>query len=383
MTILALAVLLSLLPSMPSAARAQETALALPPTADGSCAQGQATLDTTFGRSILTSIVSSRDSAWTVGMTTLNDEDPRYALAAEWDGSGWPVMPMRRPKAEQALFSVDRGPRGSLWAAGYRNSANGYRPMLMRLSQGRWIPMRLGQIGRREGILTGVTAMTDRVVWAVGYRGARGGQRPLAMRFAGSRWAEVDPPLAGGSDGALMDVAAGPGGAIWAVGWVSLRGAPHPYAARRLNGRWQVLRPALRRASEGILTSVTVGADGRVWAVGYRISGGRYVPIVERWSRGRWRSVDFPVDGTPITLLRAVQLDDRQRPIVAGTRWDPDTRDWRGIVAVRAGGRWQVTDAPELAGGTELRDVAEAPDGEVLAVGANGGRSLTFGVCPA
>jgi hypothetical protein len=381
LAILALAAILGLLPSIATAG-AERTALALPATTDASCAEGQGTLDTAFDRSILTSIVSSRDSAWTVGMTTLNEDDPRYALAAQWDGSSWPVMRMRRPKAEQALFAIDRGPRGSLWAAGYRNSANGYRPMLMRLAQGRWIPMRLGQVGRTEGILTGVAAVTDRVVWAVGYRGARGGQRPLALRHLGSGWTELDPPLAGGSDGALMDIAAGPGGVIWAVGWVSLRGAPHPYAVRRVNSRWQVLRPALRGASEGVLTSVTVGSDGRVWAVGYRISGGRYLPIVERWSKGRWRSVPFPDERTAITLLRSVQLDRDGRPIVAGTRWDASTGDWRGIVARRAGGRWEVSSAPALTGGSELRDVAEAPDGEVLAVGANGGRSLTFGVCP-
>ena len=270
--ILALVALLSLLHAIPTA-RAEETALALPATADDTCASGQPTLDTTFGKSILTSIVSSRDSAWAVGMTTLA-EDPRYALAVEWDGSGWPVMPMRRPKAEQALFAVDRGPRGSLWAAGYRNGAGGYRPLLMRLAQGRWIPMRLGEIGRREGILTGVTAMTDQVIWAVGYRGARGGQRPMAIRHTSSGWAEADPPLAGGSDGALMDVTTAPGNIIWAVGWVSLRGAPRPYAARRVNGRWQVLRPALRHASEGVLTSVAAGSDGGCgrWAIGSRVA---------------------------------------------------------------------------------------------------------------
>jgi hypothetical protein len=246
--VLLLAAILGLAHVVP-AARAEETALALPAAPSGPCAAGQPTLDTTLNRSILTSIVSSADSAWAVGMTTLA-EDPRYALAVEWDGSGWPVMPMRRPKAEQALFAVDRGPRGSLWAAGYRNGEGGYRPMLMRLAQGRWIPMRLGEVGRRTGILTGVTAMTDQVIWAVGYRGARGGQRPLAIRHTADGWAEVDPPLAGGSDGALMDVATAPGGIIWVVGWVSLRGAPHPYAARRIKGRWQVLRPARRALAQ-------------------------------------------------------------------------------------------------------------------------------------
>jgi hypothetical protein len=92
--------------------------------------------------------------------------------------------------------------------------------------------------------------------------------------------------------------------------------------------------------------------------------------------------VSFPVEGTDITLLRAVQLDDQERPIVAGTRWDPIARQWRGVVGRWADRRWTVTDAPELDGGSELRDVAEGPAGEVLAVGANGRRSLTFGLCP-
>jgi hypothetical protein len=374
-------VLLALLEVVP-AVRAEETAAALPSSAGtAACVSGSPTLDTTFDRSILTSIVSDSHSALAVGMTTLA-EDPRYALAVEWDGSGWPVMPMRRPKAEQALFAVSRGPRGSLWAAGYRSSSGGYRPMLMRLTQGRWIPMRLGAAGRKTGVLTGVTAVSDRVVWAVGYRGARGGQRPFAIRHTAAGWSEEDPPLAGGSDGALMGIDSNAKGDVWAVGWVSLRGAPHPYTARRVRGRWQVIRPSLRRASEGILTSVAVEADGRAWAVGYRIAGGRYVPIVERWTGTRWRSVGFPVDGTAITLLRAVQLDAQGQPIVAGTRWDPITAGWRGVVGRRSDGRWTVTDAPRLPGGTELRGVAEGPAGEVLAVGANGRRSLTFGVCP-
>ncbi|MFN8519198.1 MAG: VCBS repeat-containing protein [Chloroflexota bacterium] len=380
--VLALVLLLALADIVP-ASGAGETALAQPSdtTPTSACDTDGPTLDTTFGRSILTSIVTDDDAAWAVGMTTLA-EDPRYALAVEWDGDGWPVMPMRRPKAEQALFAVDRGPRGSLWAAGYRSSAGGYRPLLMRLAQGRWIPMGLGKSGRKTGVLTGVVAVTDRVVWAVGYRGATGGQRPFALRHTESGWSEENPPLAGGSDGALMDVDSARGGETWVVGWVSLRGAPHPYAARRVRGRWQVVRPSLRNASEGVLTSVAVAPGGKAWAVGYKIAGGRYVPIVERWTGSRWRSVGMPTDGDAITLLRAVQLDAEGRPIVAGTRWDPATGGWRGIVGRYASGEWTVVDAPELPGGSELRDVAEGPDGEVLAVGANGRRSLTFGVCP-
>ncbi|MEZ4597782.1 MAG: VCBS repeat-containing protein [Chloroflexota bacterium] len=364
------------------ASGADETALAEPSGGSAaSCATGTPMLDTTFGRSILTGIVTKDGAAWAVGMTTLS-EDPRYALAVRWDGSAWPVMSMRRPKAEQALFAIDRGPGGSLWAAGYRSSAGGYRPLLMRLSQGRWLPTALGNAGRKTGVLTGVVAVTDRAVWAVGYRGARGGQRPFALRHAPSGWSEDDPPLAGGSDGALMDVDSAPGGQTWTVGWSSLRGTPHPYAARRVKGRWQVIRPPLRHASEGVLTSVAVERGGKAWAVGYRIAGGRYVPLVERWTGSRWRSVSFPTDGDAITLLRAVQLDAEQRPIVAGTRWDAATGGWRGVVGRYLDGAWTIVDAPELQGGSELRDVAEGPDGEVLAVGANGRSSLTFGVCP-
>lgn len=375
--VLALAAALSVTDVIPANGQG-ETALAQPSTAGADCAVGS--LDTSFDRSILTAIVTDDGSAWAVGMTTLS-EDPRYALAVERDDTGWPAMAMRRPKAEQALFAVDRGPRGSLWAAGYRSSSGGYRPMLMRLAQGRWIPMRLGTAGRKTGVLIGVAAVTDRVVWAVGYRGVRGGQRPLALRHTSSGWSEEHPPLAGGSDGSLMDVDSAPG-ATWVVGWVSLRGAPHPYAARRVGRRWQVHRPSLEGASEGVLTSVAVEPGGKAWAVGYKIAGGRYVPMVERWNGKRWRSVEFPVDDTAIALLRAVQLDGSGRPIVAGTRWDPAQGHWRGVVGRYAEGAWTVADAPDLKDGSELRDVAQGPDGEVLAVGASGRHSLTFGLCP-
>jgi len=279
-TVLLLVALLALVDAIPASSR-DTTALALPAATPHACTQGMPSVERAFDRSILTSVVTDGAEAWTVGMTTLA-EDPRYALALEWDGTGWPVMSMRRPKAEQALFALDRGPRGSLWAAGYRSSSGGYRPMLMRLTQGRWIPMRLGASGRRTGVLTGIAAVTDRVVWAVGYRGARGGQRPFAILHTDSGWSEQSPPLAGGSDGALMDVDAA-GGEVWAVGWVSMRGAPHPYAARRAKAGWQVLRPPLRRASEGVLTSVAVVRGGGAWTVGYRIAGGRTCPS---WSAG-------------------------------------------------------------------------------------------------
>ncbi len=375
-----LVVLLALVDAIPASSR-DTTALALPAATPPACSPGLPSVERAFDRSILTSIVTDGTGAWTVGMTTLA-EDPRYALALEWDGTGWPVMSMRRPKAEQALFALDRGPRGSLWAAGYRSSSGGYRPMLMRFSQGRWIPMRLGASGRRTGVLTGIAAVTDRVVWAVGYRGARGGQRPFAIIHTESGWSEQNPPLAGGSDGALMDVDSADGGETWAVGWSSLRGAPHPYAARRVKGGWQVLRPPLRRASEGVLTSVAVEPDGGAWVVGYRIAGGRYVPIVERWAGRRWRSIDFPVGDAPITMLRAVSLDEQQRPIVAGTRWDDASGGWRGLVGRYGDDGWTVSDAPDLDGGSELRDVAAGPGGVAIAVGASGRRSLTFGVCP-
>ena len=356
-------------------------ALTTPAQQPASCASSAAMLDTSFARSILTSVVTDGVSAWAVGMTTLT-EDPRYALAVRWDGRGWPEMPMRRPKSEQALFAIDRGPGGSLWAAGYRNSGGGYRPMLMHWTGGRWIPVRLGASGRRTGVLTGIDALTDQFVWAVGYRSVRGGQRPFALRHDAAGWSESDPPLGGGTDGALMDVnSAAGGGSTWAVGWVTARGVPHPYAVQRTRGRWRTSRPDLPRGAEGVLTSVAVEPSGRAWAVGYRVASGRYVPLVQRWDGRRWRNIGFPLDGTDIALLRGVQLDSHGQPVIAGTRWDAGLREWRGIVGQRASGRWRLTDVPLLDGGTELRDVAGGPDGEALAVGANGRRSLALGVC--
>jgi hypothetical protein len=365
-----------------SALGAGQVTVAVPGPTGASCTAAGPMLDMTFTRSILTSIVTDGDEAWAVGMTTLA-EDPRYALAVRWDGTGWPVMPMRRPKGEQALFAIDRSPAGGLWAAGYRTTSAGYRPMIMHWREGRWQPVRLGAASRRTGVLTGVAAFAEGLVWAVGYRSVRGGQRPFAIRHTASGWSEVDPPLAGGSDGSLMDVASTPGGGtVWAVGWASLRGVPRPYAVQRTRGRWRVVRPPLASASEGVLTSVAVEPSGRAWAVGYQLVGGRYLPLVEHWDGRGWRQVSFPVRGAEITLLRAVSLDTLGQPVLAGTRWDADLGEWRGIVAQRESGRWQLTDAPALEGGSQLRDIALGPDGQTISVGANGRSSLALGVCP-
>ncbi|MBX3028655.1 MAG: VCBS repeat-containing protein [Chloroflexi bacterium] len=345
------------------------------------CPQGPSHFDRSFQRTTLNSVVTAGPQAWAVGMRSIS-EDARSIVAARWDGTAWREVPVADRGGEQALFAMDRSPEGQLWAAGYRTVDGLYRPQVMRWSAGRWRRVDLGRAGRRVGVLTGMDARTAQDIWAVGYHSTRGGQRPSVMRGSPSTgWRSEDPPVPPGATGAFMDISAEANGGVWAVGWTTVDGIPRPHAARRSAGRWQRTPITGAAGREGALTSVIIQRSGLVWAVGYRVSGGRYLPMVLRWDGRRWALQRMPDVGSDIAVLRAIELDADRRPIAAGTRWDAELGDWRGFVLARAGGEWQLVEAPVVNGGSDLRDVAGSRSGTTWAVGSSARRSLAFEVC--
>lgn len=344
------------------------------------CTADSISQSTKYPRSILASVVSRGGSTWAIGLTTLS-EDPRYPLATRWDGTSWTSMPITPSSAERALFGLDRSPSGRMWAAGYRARHSLYYPMMMRWSGKEWIVSHLDAIGKRGGALLSVRAQSNANTWAVGYKIGTAGQRPMAIRRVGQEWKDASPRIPAGATGVLMDVDARSGDDVWAVGWTTHRGAPRAYVSHWDGRRWtaSTARPS---RSEGALTSVAIGGRDDVWAVGYRVVGGLYQPLVEHWNGKHWRVVPFADVGSPVSLLRAVQLDGQDRPVVVGTRWDAPSGEWQGLTARRQDGAWQVVDAPPLTGGTELRDLALRQDGSAVVVGANAARSLAMRLCP-
>lgn len=346
------------------------------------CPQGPFQLDHTLQRTSLNSVVMVGAEAWAVGMRSATEDD-RSIVAAHWDGVAWQEIPVADRGGEQALFAIDRSPRGTLVAAGYRTVNGLYQPYVMRWAGTRWRPQDLGKVGGRAGVLTGISARSEDDIWAVGYHSRTGGQRPSVLHGSLSTgWRAMDPVIPAGSTGALMDVDARVGGAVWAVGWITIGGTIRPYSARRVQGRWKPAAIPTSAAHEGVLTSVAISPSGAVWAVGYRVAEGRYLPLVLRWQHGRWvPQADVDVD-TDVAVLRAVEIDPAGRPVAVGTRWDAARSLWRGFILARANDSWQVVEAPVAEGASDLRDAAINRSGTTWAVGSAARRSLAFEVCP-
>jgi hypothetical protein len=344
------------------------------------CPAGWGDPDRSYPRSILTAVVDTDSSAWAVGLTSVS-EDPRYPLAARWDGESWVEMPVASSSAERALFGLDRSPSGRMWATGYRAKSSLYYPLMMRWNGSEWTVSSLGTIDDRGGALLSVRARSDTSTWAVGYKVGSSGQRPLAIRRAGTKWQESSPSIPSSANGALMDIDVRASNDAWAVGWVVDRGAPRPYLTHWDGRRWRTGSP-VSSGSEGALTSVAIAGPDDVWAVGYAVSSGLYRPIVQHWNGSRWRLVEFPSAHSQVSLLRGVQIDATGDPVVVGTRWDAEAGHWRGLAAHRVGSRWDLMDSPGLRGGTELRGLALREGGSALVVGASGSTSYASELCP-
>lgn len=328
---------------------------------------------------MLTSITRRGSQAWAVGITNTGPETSRSPIALKWRDGSWRRMPVARQAGEHALLGVDRSSSGRLWAVGYRQTSSGYRPLLLGWQGGRWKPRSLGTTGKRGGALVGIRARSDGATFAVGYSVTSIGQRPLVVRRTGSGWRALPLPISKRTTGVLIGIDARSGSDAWAVGWRSVKGTPQPWIVHWDGKRWRTVT-AVRSGSEGVLTSVVMGRVGEAWAAGHRIAGGRYRPFVQRWDGRAWRNVSFPGGDMDVGVLRSIRIAPDGEPVVAGTRWDPDSGRWKGFMGWRHDGDWQVGDIAG-SGSSDLHAIALGADGSAMGVGARGTRSLIATAC--
>lgn len=328
---------------------------------------------------MLNSIIRRGSQAWAVGITNTGPETTRSPIALTWRSGSWTRMPIAREAGEHALFGIDRSTSGRLWSVGYRQTASGYRPLLVAWHGGRWEPRSLGAVGKRAGALVGIRARSDGATFAVGYAVTSIGQRPLVVRRTTSGWRANALPIGSRATGVLVAVDARSASDAWAVGWLTVQGQPQPWIVHWDGTRWRNVG-AVRSGSEGVLASVAIGGAGEVWAAGYRIAGGRYRPFVQRWDGRAWRNVPFPAGSMDVGVLRSIGVRSDGQPVVAGTRWHAGSSRWKGFIGWRDGDGWHVDDVAG-SGSSDLHALALGADGSAMSVGANGTRSLIATAC--
>ncbi len=232
----------------------------------------------------------SPDAAWAVGRASSGAGD--VPIVAQWDGSGWTLLPSPPDVPEGALLGVAAISTDDLWVVGYSGdpALGTERALAAHWNGFEWssIPLRPALGGGRSQLVA-VSALSGADVWAVGYQRAR----PAILHFDGTSWSRSPSEVRGD----VLAVAALEPDDVWAVG----------ERIQRFDGSGWTEVGSLRPGE--VLRSLAAVSPTDVWAVGTRPTGeGELKPLVLRfdgaaWSRVRGRGVAGSVTLTGVSAL--------------------------------------------------------------------------------
>lgn len=249
--------------------------------------------------------VSARD-VWAVGngMPSPAPDFLPVPVIAHYDGATWSLVPVPAPPSSnsEVLTDVDMTSGTDGWTVGWRagSPTEPLRPLVMRWRHGRWVTVRLPDLGGDNAMLDHVYARAGNDVWAVGSQG----DSALVMHFDGGRWRRIAVPHGGVADAVngLRAVTAVSAGEVWAVGSacvpVADGAACQPLILRLSGGVWRVVPTAGDRGTN--LQDVVARSSDDVWAVGYDLpAGGQEADYAEHWDGQRFTTV--PTDGGSVS----------------------------------------------------------------------------------
>ncbi|MFC0861071.1 hypothetical protein ACFHYQ_02045 [Sphaerimonospora cavernae] len=204
-------------------------------------------------------------------------------------GKGWTT----RSGPDGIMYGVALAGKSDGWAVG----DSGSRPLMMRLSGGRWKPVDLPEI--KGGFLRDVYAQSRKRAIAVGgvYEGDDDTIAPLVLRWDGKEWSRERPRSDGKArsrgktlpgQAELYGVTGDGDGTFWAAGY----DPAHPaegFLLRRSGSRWTVIRgqapPQKGDVGERTVRLQAVAhVTGLTVAVGHVLDAkGHYTDLVERF----------------------------------------------------------------------------------------------------
>jgi FG-GAP-like repeat len=328
--------------------------------------------------SALQGIALTAGGAWGVGFERLRYNLRRPVVVRDTP-AGWVDVQARSHGTEDGLVAVAADGDDNAWAVGFTTYQQVQYPLVMRWDGARWRVDRPQPPGSLASVLTDVAVVGDGVPWAVGYRMTPDGRRlPVAVRRARRGWDYVSPSVRGRESVTLTGISGDGRGGLWAVGHGGPGTESGPVTFRRANDRWVRYRtPGIR--GDAVLTDIVATARDDAWAVGYQQDGPTMRPLVLRWDGRAWRRSRAPRFDSDQAILTAISVAPTGGIWVVGSRWNEGRGTHEAAAAWWDGQAWD--EVAGLAGGTELHDVAGAPDADGWAVGRAGVDARVTRVC--
>ena len=247
------------------------------------------------GNNALNGVSMISGAGWAVGYAQAGTYQP---LALHWDGTQWSLDSPAAPTGDSVLTGVDTLADGSAWAAGFQVAANGTRQTLIEHeSGGTWTQVASpndGGTSATDNSLMAIGGTQATGLWAVGYRLSATGLKPLVLRYDTTQpsptWVSVTGaggvPAPGAIDTVLTGVDVQSASDAWAVGYYSDGSADRPLALHWDGTNWT----SSPIPGAGLLREVREVGPGNVWAAGayYNPSLLRYQTLVVHFDGTAW-----------------------------------------------------------------------------------------------
>jgi hypothetical protein len=340
------------------------------------------------GRLSAVTALSTTD-AWAVGQYEGADSLQR-TLFEHWDGSQWKFVPSPNPGTQyNILQGVAGASTNDVWAVGYQSSAsNATQALIEHWNGSSWNAVPGPDLGKDNGQLNGVTAVTASDAWAVGTSTSNGGanmpsiQHALVEHWNGSAWSVVTlaPAPAGADNTGLNAVAALSASDVWVAGAYYGPSTEQPFT-EHWNGRSWTVVPGAASSSDfnmfSVFSALAAISANDIWGVGTGplygagCSGGGG-GFIEHWNGSRWSVVPFPSPAPTAFSFASVAAASSHDVWAVGSYRAYATEQSAGFTPVIEhwdGARWSIVASPSQPTAQGLTGVAATASGSVWAVG--------------
>jgi hypothetical protein len=239
---------------------------------------------------------------------------PGLASAAEAGSLPWQreASPNIEPKEfpYNALNSVFAASGSEAWAVGLARplSGQGFAALAEEWNGSAWKIVPTANLGAPVGaseVLNGVSGTGPSDVWAVGEDRSSAGTQPVAEHWNGSGFTNISPS---NSEGALLAVSADSTSDVWAVGKTA--GFTTTPLIEHFNGKsWRLAQSAPESGNE--LVAVDALSPTNVWAIGtFTPRRGARRSLIEHFNGSEWSVVLSLPFGTTLSSISAVSAND-------------------------------------------------------------------------